>query len=538
MAYGGGKEKRVDSTTAASQIDPEVTALENGGWVVTWTSYGQDGSSGGIYQQRYNANGNKSGVETLVPTTTTNSQFQSHVASLTDGGWVASWSSNSSNPDFGSQIRLQAYNADGTKQGVEMQANTTSLGEQSTSEVTGLSTGGWVVTWQGEDTDTSDGDSKFDIYQQRYDQNGQKVGLETVVNAFTNYDQFDSSVTSLVNGMWVVTWASYGHASDASGIYAQIYQANGNKFGIEIHVNTYTSGNQYNPEITTLENGDFIVTWESQDQDGSGYGIYQQRYDADGAVDGSEKRVNKTVAKDQDTVDVTALSNGGYVVTWQSEKGGDKSGYGIYGQVYNENGAKVGKELLINKHTNSEQVECSVAGIDKGRFVVTWQSYDVDGDDGAIMSRVFSDAGKKLSGEKLTLDFRPSIEGNGKDNSLVGTDIGEKFYGKGGNDTINAKGGNDLLDGGKGNDLLIGGGGKDVFVFKTGYGGDTIRGFFQGDRVDLRHLDGITDFDDLKANHLSQVGADARIEGPDGDVLWIRHALVGTLDQHDFLFAA
>jgi hypothetical protein len=537
MAYTGGKEKRVNTATAGNQSDPEITTLDDGGWVVSWTSYGQDGSSGGIYQQRYSANGTRSGVETLVPTTTGNSQFQPHIASLTDGGWVVSWSTNTGDPSTDPEIRLQAYNADGTKQGVEMQANTTSLGAQSTSSLTGLTTGGWVVTWQGEDDDPGDGDSKFDIYQQVYSANGDKVGGETLVNTFATADQFASSVTALANGRWAVTWCSYGHAGDTSGIYAQIYNANGSKSGSEFHVNTYTPGNQYDPEITTLANGDFLVTWESQNQDGSGYGIYQQRFDADGTVDGVERRVNKTTTSDQDAVDVTGLSTGGYVVTWQSENQ-DGNGYGIYGQVYDASGLKVGKELLINKHTNSEQWEPSVAALDNGKFVVTWQSFDTDGDGSAIMQRVFTDAGKKLAADKLTLDVRPVIEGNGKDNTLTGQDIGEKFYGKGGNDTINGKGGNDLLDGGKGDDLLIGADGKDTFVFKTGYGGDTIRGFFDGDRIDLRGLQGIDSFDDLVANHMSQVGADARIEGPDGDVLYIRHALVGTLDETDFLFAA
>lgn len=538
MAYSGGKEKRVNTATAGNQSDPEITALDDGGWVVSWTSYGQDGSSGGIYQQRYNANGTKSGAEMLVPTTTTNSQFQSHVASLTDGGWVVSWSSNASDSDTGSQIRFQAYNADGTKQGVEMQANTTSPGEQSTSSVTGLTTGGWVVTWQGEDDDLSGGDSKFDIYQQVYNASGGKVGGETLVNTFTTSDQFDSSVSALANGRWAVTWVSYGHAGDAGGIYAQIYNANGTKSGSEIHVNTYTPGNQYDPEITTLTDGDFLVTWESQNQDGSGYGIYQQRFDADGTVDGVERRVNKTIASDQDSTDVTALSTGGYVVTWTSE-GQDGSAEGIYGQVYNANGLKAGKEFLVNKHTNSSQMESSVAGLDDGRFVVTWQSADTDGSGNAIMQRVFSDTGKKLAADKLTFDFRPIIEGNGQDNTLTGEDIGEKFYGKGGSDTINGKGGNDLLDGGKGNDLLIGADGKDTFVFRTGYGGDTIRGFFEGDRVDLRGLEGVDDYADLMANHLQQSAyGDIRIEGPDGDVLWIRHPAINQMDESDFLFAA
>jgi hypothetical protein len=537
MAYSGGKEKRVNAATAGNQSDPEVTALNAGGWVVSWTSYGQDGSSGGIYQQRYNANGTKSGVETMVPTTTTNSQFQSDISALADGGWVVSWTSNSTNSDLGSQIRFQTYNPDGSKQGVETQANTTVLGEQSTSSVTGLSTGGWVITWQSQDEDTSNGDSKFDIFQQVYTSTGVKVGGETLVNTFTTSDQFSSSVTALAGGWWAVTWASYGHAADTSGIYAQIYKSDGSKWGSELHVNTYTPGNQYDPEIAKLDDGDIIVAWESQNQDGSGYGIYQQRFNAEGDKEGIERRVNKTVAGDQDSSDVTALSTGGYVVTWTSE-GQDGSAGGIYGQVYDEDGAKVGKEFLVNKHTNSEQAESSVAGLDDGRFVVTWQSADIDGSGNAIMQRVFSDTGKKLSADKLTLDFRPVIEGNGKDNTLTGGDIGEKFYGKGGDDTINGKGGKDLLDGGKGNDLLIGADGKDTFVFKTGYGGDTIRGFFDGDRIDLRGLEGVDSFDDLMANHAKQVGPDVRIEGPDGDVLWIRHGILGLLDESDFMFAA
>jgi len=538
MAYGGGKEKRVNTATAGNQSDPDITALNDGGWIVSWTSYGQDGSSGGIYQQRYNANGTKFGGEALVPTTTTNSQFQSQIAALDDGGWVVSWTSNSSDPDIGSQIRFQAYNPDGTKRGFESQANTTLLGEQSTSSVTGLTTGGWVVTWRGEDDDTSDGDSGFDIYQQVYNSTGGKVGSETVVNSFSTSHQFDSNVTALAGGWWAVTWASYSHADDPSGIYAQIYKSDGSKWGGEFHVNPYTSGNQYDPEITMLDDGDFIVTWESQDQDKpGGYGIYQQRFDADGGTDGVERRVNKTVAGDQDSSDVTALSTGGYVVTWTSE-GQDGSAEGIYGQVFNADGAKVGKEFLVNKHTNSEQAESAVAGLDDGRFVVTWQSADRDGSGNAVMQRVFSDTGKKLSADKLTLDFRPVIEGNGKDNTLTGQDIGEKFYGKGGDDTINGKGGNDLLDGGKGNDLLIGADGKDTFIFKTGYGGDTIRGFFDGDRIDLSGLEGVDDYADLMANHLKLWGyGDIRIEGPDGDTLWIRHATVNQMDENDFIFS-
>lgn len=531
MAYKGGKERRINTYATGNQSYPEVTGLDDGGWLVSWSSYGQDGSSNGIYQQRFSAGGAKIGTgESKVPTTVTGVQDVSDVAALDDGGWVVTWSSRPFIDAAGFEIRLQAYNADGSTQGIEMQANTTTLNEQSRSNVIGLDNGGWVVAWQSQN-----GNGVFDVYQQAYNSSGAKVGGETLVNTVTSSDQFDPAITALDNGRWVVTWASYGHASDFSGIYQQVYNANGTKSGTEVHVNTYTTNNQYDPEVTTLGNGDFVVTWESQGQDGNGFGIYQQRFNDNGTKDGVETRVNTITAKDQTHADVTALSTGGYVVAWESVGKANAAG-DIHAQVFNASGKRVGKELLVNVQTNSEQLDPSVAALDNGRFVVTWQSYAKDGDQGAICQRVFTDKGQKMADEKLTLDLRPIIEGNGRDNTLIGKDIGEKFFGRGGDDTINAKGGNDLLDGGKGRDLLIGGDGKDVFVFRTGYGNDTIRGFFEGDRVDLSKLGSVADFDDLTENHMTQVGGDVLIDGLNGDHIWIRHALGGQLTQGDFIF--
>ena len=44
--------------------------------------------------------------------------------------------------------------------------------------------------------------------------------------------------------------------------------------------------------MAALAGGGFVVTWTSDGQDGSGYGIYGQRYAADGTAVGSEFRVN------------------------------------------------------------------------------------------------------------------------------------------------------------------------------------------------------------------------------------------------------
>ncbi|MDB5874493.1 MAG: hypothetical protein JWQ07_3935, partial [Ramlibacter sp.] len=61
------------------------------------------------------------------------------------------------------------------------------------------------------------------------------------------------------------------------------------------------------------------------------------------------------------------------------------------------------------------------------------------------------------------------IFGNNQDNSLIGSDsvafgLGDRLYGGGGNDSIDAKSGDDYLEGNAGDDNLLGGDGNDVLL--------------------------------------------------------------------------
>ena len=60
----------------------------------------------------------------------------------------------------------------------------------------------------------------------------------------------------------------------------------------EFQVNTYTTSNQSGSSTAALNDGSFVVTWTSDLQDGDYYGIYAQRYDLDGDVNGAEFQVN------------------------------------------------------------------------------------------------------------------------------------------------------------------------------------------------------------------------------------------------------
>jgi Ca2+-binding RTX toxin-like protein len=73
--------------------------------------------------------------------------------------------------------------------------------------------------------------------------------------------------------------------------------------------------------------------------------------------------------------------------------------------------------------------------------------------------------------------FSDLIIGDGGANQLLGNGGNDVLRGAGGDDHLLGGAGADRIDGGTGNDLLSGGLGADVFVFKTGYGVDTVQDF-------------------------------------------------------------
>lgn len=53
---------------------------------------------------------------------------------------------------------------------------------------------------------------------------------------------------------------------------------NGEKYGAEFRVNTYTNCHQYGQYVYSLTNGKFLISQESDGQDGSSNGIYVYIY--------------------------------------------------------------------------------------------------------------------------------------------------------------------------------------------------------------------------------------------------------------------
>src|SRR5207249_118900 len=146
------------------------------------------------------------------------------------------------------------------------------------------------------------------------------------------------------NGDFVVAWSSQGQDGSGWGVYARQYDHNGSPQSSEFRVNTFTLGDQRDPVVGMDDSGNFVVVWASQGQDGSGWGAYGQRFDNNAQRQGGEFRANTTTAGDQQHPSVAVDNYGNFFVTWSSPDG---DGSGVWARHYDAAGVAHGNEFLV-----------------------------------------------------------------------------------------------------------------------------------------------------------------------------------------------
>lgn len=358
----------VSGTQATFEESPQAVALDgNGNYVVVWSSQYQDGSGYGIYARRFAANGTPLGSEFRVNTTTANDQKYGTVAMNSAGAFVITWSSNDQDGG-GWGVYAQRYDAAGVAQGSEFRVNNYTANDQMYSTAAMDDAGNFVITWSSNGQDGSG----WGVYARRYNADGMAQANAFKVNGYNASDQTYATIAMNHVGNFVISWSSNGQDGSGWGVYARRYHAAGTAQTNAFKVNTWTTDYQQLSAVAMDSLGNFVVTWSSKNQDGDGWGSYAQRYNAAGVKQGSEFRVNNTTRNDQKRSSVGMDANGNFMITWQSQNQ-DGSGWGIYGRQFNAAGVALDDEFLVNTtSTSGDQVNCSIAMDKKGNAVVVW----------------------------------------------------------------------------------------------------------------------------------------------------------------------
>ena len=374
-----GPEFRVNTFTTGSQLAPAVAVDVGGTIVVVWESP-QDGSGLGVFAQRYNGFGLPVGPEFRVNTFITGNQFAPAVTSEISGHFVVVWASELQDGS-GLGIFGQRYLNVGVPDGPEFRVNSYTTGDQLAPSVVVEKSEIFIVVWESVGQDGSGSG----IFGQRYIGFGPALGGEFRINTTTNGDQRSPSVAANQASTFVIVWESDGQDGSSSGVFGQRYSSSGPPQGPEFRANSFTTGNQRAPAASASGNR-FAVVWQSQDQDTSGYGIFGQRYNFDGAPLGSEFLVNTFVAGDQSQPAAANDISADFAVVWQST-GQDGNAAGVYGQRYANTGTPVGPEFRVNTYTTGAQNRPAVAARFGGEFVVAWTSDQQDGSQYGVFSQ-------------------------------------------------------------------------------------------------------------------------------------------------------
>ena len=343
-----------------------------GDFVVAWASYGEDGSKYGVYAQRDNSSGSAQGSEFRVNTHTadnqgtffTTNQAAAHagpaIAMDATGDFVVAWQSYGQD-GYKYGIYAQRFNASGSAQGSEFQVNSHTSGEQIAPAVAMDAAGDFVIAWQSYDPGVQDG-SRYGIYAQRYNAAGATQGSEFRVNTYTSNQQTRAAISMDAAGDFVIAWQSQFQDGVGYGVFAQRFNAAGSAQGSEFQVNTYTTNDQAFPTVALDSAGDFIIAWSSIGEDGSLQGIYARHYSSTGASDGSEFQVNTYTTLAQQFPTVAMDAAGDFVIAWQSNTQ-DGSQYGIFAQRYTPS------QLTIDGTAQTNNVVVSFT--DSSHFTVT-----------------------------------------------------------------------------------------------------------------------------------------------------------------------
>ena len=249
-----------------------------------------------------------------------------------------------------------------------------------------------VVVWQSHYQDQSG----WGIYARILSPYGNPIGSEFRVNEYTPGNQFVGRVALDAEGGFVIVWESLGQDGDGFGVFARLFDQAGSPRGPEFRVNQESAGGQHNPMVGMKPNGEFLVAWISEQQDGSEEGVFARRFDKNGRALGDEFLVNTQITGSQTEPYVSVHKTGISVVTWKQNPG-NRVNTTLYGQLLDDKGAKLGAEFRINSPETFDVSGCVVKHFGDGGFVVAWHGTIQKSHGRDVFAQIYSPTAKPLT---------------------------------------------------------------------------------------------------------------------------------------------
>jgi Ca2+-binding RTX toxin-like protein len=445
----------VNSTTAGTQSNPAVVALEDGRQIMVWVS-------GTEVRGAFASPAGVAGADFLISDNTVSAGSLSVTADA-GGGFSVVWTS--ANDSY-----VRSFNTAGTAPLGSATYAATAAGEESNAVSAFLEDGQRLTAW-------FDDDGVAPVVKFKIGTAAEATASGTLVTS----DKVISS-TVLADGGFVVAWKS------GTDVLARKFDMNGVAAGAEFSLTSASTvgatGGQVN--IVALATGGFLATWTTASATVTD--IEARLFNADLTPASAVLSANELTTNAQSAAHAVQLDDGRIMMVWQSGNGTDTD---VHARLMGADGTFLSGDWVVASGAGNQGTP-KVALMSDGRVSVT---FDNAGD---IASTVIDPSifygvgtadlytGGNAADSVFGLDGDDTISGGdgsdrmygGNGNDLVGGGIGNDFvYGNEGDDTLNGdtgddylagNNGNDILNGGEGNDALVGGAGNDTYSGGTG----------------------------------------------------------------------
>ena len=303
---------RVNTYTQDQQGNPVVTVLEDGNVVLAWSSYGQDGSMRGIYGQVFSPTGEKVANEFRVNQSSSFNQRTPAIEALVGGGFAAVWVSEQQRFENSIDIYGRVFAAESHEGAQEFLVNASEK-ICANPTVSHLADGGFMVGWSARDIrQMSNG---WNVFVRNFESTGQAAAVPTRVNSHVDGQQYAPQIAS-VDGDHLVVWTSDGQDGSFQGIFGRFVGSNAEPISEEIQVNTVSASQQVYPAVTSDGAGQFLVVWSSFIGGPTSFDLFAQRF--------------ATSPIGPETPFVSAVSPSSLSVTWPQADIETVSAYELY----------------------------------------------------------------------------------------------------------------------------------------------------------------------------------------------------------------
>lgn len=373
------KDRHVHNSLRGGHDKPKVIALKNGNTLAAWQDDRDGNGIHQIYARVFDADGNAVTGEIVVNSVASGEQRKPAIAADDQGNFVVVWEDDQDNNGY-YQILARGFYANGSERFADMTVNSVGSGQQLSPAVAMDYNGRFVVAWE----DDKDGNGYYQILARGFNANGSQRFADRTVNSVAAGQQFNPVMAMDSSGDFVVVWEDDQNNDGDFTLLGRGFNDNGSQRFADMAINSNASGHQQSAAIGMDDYGRFTVAWQD-DKDGNGYyQIMARAFNANGSVPINDFTVNSKADGQQLAPGIGVSGNGNFVVSFEDDN--DDNGYfQIYAKAYSASGSVHTSDFTVNSDASGQQ-RYPVVGFNGSRYVIAWQDdMDSDGDYGILM---------------------------------------------------------------------------------------------------------------------------------------------------------